>query len=88
MTTEATPDQQRQRLCDHINGMDYVQACGWCEGEGQYKQTYNAGCGQGYFDMMGPCGQCDGLGIRMVDRRPVPSSVIAQINAAIASIEP
>lgn len=67
------------RLCDHIEGMDYICKCWSCGGDGEYLQTYTAGCGGGYFSMKGTCGYCNGTGILTKDRKPVPTSVINQI---------
>jgi hypothetical protein len=37
---------------------EYVRVCGFCEGTGEYKQMYTAGCGGGYYHSMGPCDNC------------------------------
>lgn len=37
---------------------EYVIPCWACKGEGEYKQTYNAGCGGGYYNSTGPCEHC------------------------------
>lgn len=37
---------------------EYVRVCGVCEGKGEYKQMYTAGCGGGYYHSMGPCDTC------------------------------
>lgn len=67
---------------------EYVEKCWRCEGKGEYKQSYTAGCGGGMFNMLGPCSFCShpeasfgkGLGYRMKDpHKEVSSSVINQI---------
>ena len=74
---------------------DLVQVCPICHGRGEYRQTYNAGCGQGFYKSMGPCDYCKhpeghlnnglkGLGYIMKgtsysDPHTVPLSVINQI---------
>lgn len=71
----------------------YVQVCGWCQGKGEYEQTYTAGCGGGLFRSMGPCDHCKhpssgfhkGLGYVMKDGSEVPLSVINQI--AVAGVD-
>lgn len=40
---------------------EYVIDCPLCEGKGEYKQTYTAGCGGGYYQSMGPCEMCGTL---------------------------
>jgi len=69
-----------------MNLPEYVEICPWCKGEGKYEQTFNAGCGGGMFTSMGRCDLCqpkkfsyDGLGYRMKNGKPVPDSVINQI---------
>ena len=61
---------------------EYVEECPVCKGEGEYRQTYTAGCGNGSFMMTGPCSHCKhpdvfmkGLGYRMKDGSVVPPSV-------------
>jgi hypothetical protein len=71
---------------------EYVIPCGWCNGRGEYEQTYTAGCGGGYYRSLGPCDHCrqegkssyNGVGYVYRDderytRKGVPDSVLAQI---------
>ena len=65
---------------------ELVEKCPMCGGKGEYKQTYTAGCGGGYYKSVGPCDFCShpslffkGLGYRMKDGSSVPESVINQI---------
>ena len=74
------------RLCDHIAGMDYINTCYFCSGDGEYTQTYTAGCGGGYFRMKGPCDHCGGTGIRTTDGARVSPSVLAQIQSRRAAL--
>lgn len=67
------------RNCDLIEGMDYIKTCTMCGGEGEYPQTYTAGCGGGYFTMNATCHGCDGAGIRKTNNEKVPTSVLLQI---------
>lgn len=63
-----------------------AQICGVCQGEGQYEQTYTAGCGGGYFRSMGGCDHCDGTGMRQ-GNSPAPRSVVDQVvNAGRAAL--
>ncbi|CAH1670488.1 MULTISPECIES: hypothetical protein [unclassified Chelatococcus] len=55
-----------------------AELCGWCEGRGRYSQTYNAGCGMGYFSAMGGCERCKGAGLIQGDK-PASASVIHQV---------
>lgn len=64
---------------------EYVEPCFMCKGEGEYKQTYNYGCGSGYFPSMGKCDVCDGY--RFLYRSNLPhrdrrigASVLNQIS--------
>lgn len=74
---------------------EYVIDCPLCEGKGEYKQTYTAGCGGGYYQSMGPCEMCGpgcypkGPGLVYKETlKPVPKSVIEQIkNTADQDIE-
>lgn len=68
---------------------DYVEKCSWCNGTGQYEQTYTAGCGMGYFRSLGPCERCGkgdswkGVGyVYKATGQPVGASVVAQIEGA------
>ena len=67
-----------------------VKLCGFCEGFGKYKQTYNAGCGMESYRASGPCEYCkhsklfmQGSGFvykaRSMYKYSVPESVINQI---------
>ena len=68
------------KLSDHIEGMDYVQKCMCCGGNGEYEQIYTVGCGGGTYRASGRCDWCGGRGITLVNsREKVPASVIAQI---------
>lgn len=40
-----------------------AKVCPVCDGHGQYRQTYNAGCGMGTYQSMGGCDHCDGTGL-------------------------
>jgi len=71
---------------------EYVQKCPCCDGKGEYKQMYTAGCGGGYYRSMGPCDMCrddhPGAGIWQGtgfvyknSLKPVPRSVVEQIKA-------
>ena len=40
-----------------------VSVCPACEGKGQTKQTYTAGCGMGYYSALGPCYICSRPGL-------------------------
>lgn len=85
--TEQT-EREPMRNCDLIGDMDYLETCPFCAGEGRYKQTYTAGCGQGYFTMNGPCDYCAETGIRTINGGIVTRSHLMQIEtyrqAAIA----
>lgn len=60
-------------------GPNFLAAvCGLCEGEGQYRQNYNMGCGMGMSRMMGKCSYCDGLGL-VLGGKPAPLSVMHQV---------
>ena len=76
-----TPEQIAAGLrnCDLIDGMDYLTTCYFCGGDGEYDQTYTAGCGGGYFTMKGLCGHCHGAGIKTINGGPVSRSHLAQI---------
>lgn len=67
------------RNCELIEGMDYLVPCTMCGGEGEYEQTYTAGCGGGYFQMKGTCDWCAGAGIRTINGGKVSRSHLAQI---------
>lgn len=57
-----------------------VEACAICKGHGSYTQLYNAGCGGGYYESIGPCDYCDEVGFRYkLSGDPVGDSIIAQI---------
>ena len=70
-----------ERNCDLIAGMDYLETCTMCAGEGEYLQTYTAGCGGGYFSMKGRCDYCEGTGICTINGGKVSQSHLAQIAA-------
>jgi len=70
-----------ERNCDHIEGMDYLETCRMCGGDGEYLQTYTAGCGGGYFSMKGRCDYCEATGIRTINGGKVSQSHLAQIEA-------
>ena len=70
-----------ERNCDLIAGMDYLETCTMCAGEGEYLQTYTAGCGGGYFSMNGRCDYCEATGIRTINGGKVSQSHLAQIAA-------
>lgn len=55
-----------------------AQLCPICEGEGQYRQHYNMGCGQGMSRMMGGCDYCGKLGL-LQGGKPAPLSVMNQV---------
>lgn len=64
--------------------LDYVKTCIFCEGTGSRVQTYNAGCGQGYYKASGPCDFCEETGfIYNSTGNAVPKSVVHQINNTI-----
>lgn len=67
------------RNCDLIEGMDYLETCRMCGGEGSYSQTYTVGCGGGYFSMKGPCSHCSETGIRTINGGQVSRSHLMQI---------
>lgn len=65
-----------------VLGPDFnAVVCHMCDGEGQYEQTYTAGCGGGYFKSMGGCDHCDGMGL-LQHGRPASISVIIQVGIA------
>ena len=71
---------------------EYLELCPVCNGKGEYRQMYTAGCGGGYFKMMGPCNTCkhssklmEGLGYRMKNGNEVPKSVINQVEVMNAN---
>lgn len=80
--TEQTEREALEALrnCDLIGGMDYLETCQFCAGEGRYNQTYTAGCGQGYFTMKGPCDYCAETGIRTINGGMVSRSHLMQID--------
>jgi hypothetical protein len=61
-----------------------AQICPICDGRTEYRQTYAAGCGGGYFKSMGPCEHCGKTGLIMKSRFvAAPESVVHQVlNAA------
>jgi DnaJ-class molecular chaperone len=58
---------------------DLVRVCKVCNGDGQYEQTYNAGCGFGLYRSMGRCDFCRGQGYVYLNGEPIPISVTNQI---------
>lgn len=74
------------RNCDLIEGMDYLTTCPLCAGKGRYKQTYTAGCGQGYFTMEGPCDYCAETGIITINGGMVSRSHLMQIETRRTAI--
>lgn len=76
------------RNCDLIEGMDYLEKCPSCDGNGRYRQTYTAGCGQGYFTMNGPCDRCQETGIITINGGRVSQSHLAQIATRRAALSP
>jgi len=66
-----------------------ASVCFMCQGQGQYEQTYTAGCGGGYYKATGPCDCCGSTGLRQGDgySSPAPVSVIEQVlNAGRAAM--
>lgn len=71
---------------------EYIKICPLCDGAGEYRQTYTAGCGRGYYQSMGPCSMCGpgeawkGAGyVYKATNKPAPRSVVEQIRAALAA---
>lgn len=75
-----TADQLRRGLA-RLGPTFTARICGVCEGEGSYSQTYNAGCGMGYYSTKGPCDWCKETGLMQGDR-PAPRSVLNQVATA------
>jgi hypothetical protein len=73
------------KLPDSMIG--HVRKCGWCDGKGEYEQSYNYGCGLGRFKSMGPCqcrydgapGYLNGCGFVYEDGSHIPISVYNHI---------
>lgn len=62
-----------------------AEICWACDGAGERKQTFTAGCGGGYFSSMSGCDYCDGTGLLQGDK-PAPASVREQvINVSVAA---
>jgi hypothetical protein len=62
----------------------YYELCFMCAGAAEYKQTYNVGCGGGYYQTLGPCSFCDATGLaskKNPDSKP-SRSVMLQVLAA------
>lgn len=76
-----TPEQiaAGTRNADLIEGMDYLKVCYFCSGDGEYEQTYTAGCGGGYYQMKGRCSHCEGTGIKTINGGNVSRSHLMQI---------
>jgi hypothetical protein len=55
-----------------------AQLCPLCNGEGQYRQVYNLGCGQGMTRSLGGCDYCGKLGL-LQGSKPAPLSVMYQV---------
>jgi DnaJ-class molecular chaperone len=64
--------------------------CTVCDGRGEYRQNYNAGCGGGMFRSMGPCEYCDATGLCQGAgvRNPAPDSVREQVLQASTQKNP
>lgn len=61
---------------------DFAAAiCFACDGKGQYRQTFTAGCGRGYYKTMSGCDYCDGTGL-LQGSKPAPASVREQVLVA------
>lgn len=58
-----------------------AELCGICNGAGEYKQMYTAGCGGGYYHSVGMCDHCEGEGLT-VNGEVASESVINQVNCA------
>lgn len=52
--------------------------CPLCDGEGQRRQVYNIGCGQGMTRSLGGCDYCGKLGLLQA-HKPAPLSVMYQV---------
>lgn len=59
----------------------YADVCGLCDGLGEYKQRFTAGCGGGTFLSIGGCPMCDGTGL-MQGSNSAPMSVRNQVLVA------
>jgi len=67
---------------------EYVKACTVCEGEGRYVQSYNAGCGGGFFSSLGECDYCEGTGLIMKQTGvSAPLSVVNQIEQQLLAVK-
>lgn len=58
-----------------------AEICWACKGTGRYEQSYNAGCGMGYYRMNGDCEYCKSRGLLMA-AGPAPLSVVNQVIVA------
>ena len=59
--------------------------CEMCQGEGQRREMFNAGCGGGYFRSMTGCDYCGATGLCQGDSslyNPAPASVREQVLTA------
>lgn len=54
------------------------QICWACDGKTRRNQTYTAGCGGGYFNSLGDCEYCKGMGL-MQHGEAAPPSVARQV---------
>lgn len=70
-----------------------VEKCPICKGFGHYNQTYNAGCGMGFYRSSGPCDYCYHPKLYMCGsgfvyknsnfkEKSIPESVLVQIYEA------
>jgi hypothetical protein len=55
--------------------------CPICEGLGNYRQSYTAGCGGGYYRSTGPCDYCGKTGL-LQGGKPAAESVVIQVLVA------
>lgn len=75
--TKEHADELRRGL--EVLGPNFLaNLCPLCEGHGQYRQTYNMGCGMGMSRSMGGCDCCGKLGL-MQAGKPAPLSVMYQV---------
>lgn len=51
---------------------EFVEVCPCCNKSGETEQTFNAGCGMGYYRSMGSCPMC---GKREMYGRPGPGFI-------------
>ena len=63
--------------------------CEMCEGRGERREMFTAGCGGGYFRAMTGCDYCDGTGLCQGAFRlhsPAPASVREQVLTAARAV--